>query len=67
MSDHSDSVTERQVIDGPDDQESLACQTCQAPIDPTEWHLVRARLDADDGFHLDSFCSRACRSRADAE
>lgn len=40
----------------------LTCVVCGATIDGEEWHPVRARTDAGGSFHVDVFCSMACRA-----
>lgn len=45
----------------------LTCATCGEPIDPDHWHPVRTRIDADGQFHLDAFCSMACRAERTTE
>lgn len=57
---------------GPDegtapDDDPLVCVACGATIDRAEWHPVRTRTDADGEFHIDAFCSKACREQAERE
>lgn len=50
---------------GPEDaseQRSLTCAACGAEIDPAEWHPVRSWTDAEGTFHIEAFCSMACRA-----
>lgn len=44
------------------DDSVLHCAACGETIDPAEWHPVRTWIDRDDEFHVDAFCSMACRS-----
>lgn len=42
--------------------QSLTCTACGQPIDRTDWHPVRTRTDDQGHFHIDVFCSMACRA-----
>lgn len=47
--------------DDPREPRSLTCAACGTEIDPADWHPVRSWTDADGEFHIDAFCSMACR------
>ena len=38
------------------------CESCDAPIDPSEWPVVTA-LEDDDGRRAAFFCDDACYAR----
>lgn len=48
--------------EAPPEEDVLRCAACGEPIDPSEWHPVRTWVDSDDEFHVDAFCSMACRA-----
>lgn len=62
MTDDEESTVDDSVADDSADGTRLTCVACGSAIDPTEWHPVRTRIDADGDFHLDPFCSVECRA-----